>query len=361
MLRRYRRDRGVGRGPVPFAGPNAQAGAWFGRTAGAPRLRLPSDHFDGTRFFNPGVDTDKSLGDLWRWRRARTPAIWPDRIDLPAYPPPAQRAAGGEVLLTYIGQATVLIQVPGLNILTDPIFSERASPVAFAGPKRVRAPGIDFDALPPIDLVLLSHNHYDHLDRASLARLARRGSSVLVTGLGNRPVLRGLGLRQIVELDWWETCHPLPGVEVSYVPAQHWSSRTLADRRKALWGGHVVRHAGGTLYFAGDSGYGRHFGSIAERFRPDLALLPIGAYEPRWFMRSQHMNPDDAVKAHLDLGVGLSLAIHWGTFQLTDEALEAPLRELVAARLAQGVPAEAFVAPPPGEVVRWTGQSGVGA
>ena len=343
--------------PQALGSTNADLGGLFAARGGGRRSpavgRAPSDHFDGERFFNPGVDTDKRLADLLRWRRHRRPALWPKRLPLAAQPAPLAHAGPGEMLITCLGQASVLVQVPGCNILTDPIFSERASPVPFAGPKRVRDPGLGLDTLPPIGLVLLSHNHYDHMDLPSLARINDRWAPSVVTGLGNARLLRRLGLPRVLELDWGDTCEPVPGVEVAYVPAQHWSSRTFFDRRRALWGGHVIASTAGTLYFAGDTGYGPHLAAIGERYGPDVSLLPIGAYEPRWFMAAQHMNPDDAVKAHRDLGSRLSLAIHWGTFQLTDEALEAPLDALAVAKAAHGVPDAEFLAPEPGHRVRW--------
>ena len=312
--------------------------------------RPPSDHFDGQRFFNPGVDTDRGLGDLWRWRRSRRPAAWPSDLPHVRRPPPPAKSAPGELLLTYIGQATVLIQVAGCNILTDPIFSDRASPFRFAGPRRVRPPGLALDQLPPIDIVLLSHNHYDHMDLPSLRGLQRRWAPQVVTGLGNGAYLAGRGLPGAIELDWWDSCRPRTGVEVSYVPAQHWSARSLGDRRRMLWGGHVVRTATATLYFAGDTGFGPHFAEIGRRFAPDVALLPIGAYEPRWFMSAQHMNPEEAVTAHRILGATLSLGIHWGTFQLTDEAIDAPAIALGEALDEAKIPSERFAVLKPGQV-----------
>ncbi len=312
-----------------------------------------SDHFDGRRFFSPGVDTDKSLRDLWAWRRGRRAAPWPRQVALLPHPPPPQDVPAGEMLLTPVGHSTVLIQFQGCNVLTDPVFSDRASPLSWLGPKRVRAPGVAFEDLPRIDLVLLSHNHYDHMDLPSLSRIGRRWAPPIVTGLGNARTLIPAGIGNVVELDWWDSAVPLPGIAVRYVPAQHWSSRSPVDRRRALWGGHVLTTSAGTLLFAGDTGYGPHVAEIGRRCRPDVALLPIGAYEPRWFMAAQHMNPDEAVRAHVELGAQLSLAIHWGTFQLTDEAIDAPLQALEEAKAARGLPEAAFVAPWPGQAIRW--------
>ncbi len=318
----------------------------------APRAQL-SDHFDGERFFNPGLDVDRSFRDLlrWRWTGRRTP--WPKLPLIGPTPVPPAAAQRGEILVTLVGHSTVLVQVEGCNMLTDPMFSMRASPVSFMGPQRARAPGIAFDDLPRIDLVLLSHNHYDHLDLPTLRRLRDRGPPLILTGLGNGDLLERHGIGTVIELDWWQAHRPAKDIEVTYVPAQHWSSRTPFDRRRALWGGHMVETAAGRLFFAGDTGYGAHLAEIGRVFKPDIALLPIGAYEPRWFMSAQHMDPADAVRAHRDLGASLSLGIHWGTFQLTDEAIDAPLQALVEARRGAGIPDDAFLAPEPGTTLVW--------
>lgn len=310
-----------------------------------------SDHCDGRRFFNPGVALEKGLGDFLRWRLSRRPAPWPDWI-ADEDPPLPQSLRPGEVAATYIGQATLLLRFPGLAVLTDPIFSERASPVGWMGPKRVRAPAIALDDLPPIDAVLLSHNHYDHMDVPSLRRISDRWNPPIVTGIGNGAYLAARGLTNVIELDWWERTAPLPGLDIVYVPAQHWSRRRPWDTNRMLWGGHVVEAGGARVYFAGDTGYPARFSDIARRLGPpDVALLPIGAYEPRWFMAPQHMNPDEAVRAHLDLGARLSVAIHFGTFALTDEAIDAPTRALAEARREFDVSEAAFRIPAFGETI----------
>ena len=316
--------------------------------------RAISDHFDGKRFFNPGADTDKGFRDFLKWSLAGKRAKWPQRVVDPPQPSPPADVDPDVLAITFIGQATFLLQFAGCNLLTDPVFSERASPFASAGPKRVRPPGVAFDDLPRINAVLLSHNHYDHMDLASLKRLQARFAPVIVTGLENGRYLAGKGIGNAVELDWWET-HALPaGLRVTYVPAQHWSSRTPFDRRAMLWGGHVVEAPAARLYFAGDSGYSPSFAEIRRRLgAPDVALLPIGAYEPRWFMAAQHMDPADAVWAHLDLGASLSLAMHFGTFQLTDEAIDAPGRELAAALAAHGLAEQTFRLPGFGDTLTW--------
>lgn len=312
----------------------------------------PSDHFDGRLFFNPGVDTDKTILDLLRWQRLRTPTLWPKHLDNPPAAPPPATVASDAMALTFIGQACFLIRRPDIVVLTDPVFSDRASPFAFAGPKRVRAPGVALADLPKIDLVLLSHNHYDHMDLPTLRALHERWRPTIVTGLGNGAYLERKGIPGAIELDWWDSYAVRPGVDLTYVPAQHWSSRTMRDRRRMLWGGFVIDGAPGRLYFAGDSGYFDGFKAIRMRCgAPDVALLPIGAYEPRWFMKSQHMNPEEAVQAHRDLAAGRSLAMHWGTFQLTDEGIEEPVRALEVAKASEALAPEAFLAPLPGETV----------
>ncbi len=232
------------------------------------------------------------------------------------------------------------------------MYSERAGPWNIVGPRRVRRPAVALSDLPPIALVLLSHNHYDHCDLASLAEIARRFDPLVVTPLGNARLVRSAGIRRVEELDWWQlsASSPLP---VTMTPARHFSARTPFDRNRALWAGFMLTAGAASIYFAGDSAYAPFFGEIRERLGPiDLALLPIGAYEPRWFMHVVHMNPAEAVQAHLDLGAARSIAMHFGTFQLTSEAIDAPLQALDEARADRGVPRERFRALDFGESVR---------
>lgn len=246
--------------------------------------------------------------------------------------------------MTFIGQASFLLTTAFGTILTDPVFSDRVSPLSFLGPKRVRPPGLGLDALPPIDAILLSHNHYDHMDVPSLRRLrAANPTTPIVTGLGNTAYLKGKGIGGGIDRDWWEAADLRPGLRATFVPAQHWSSRSLGDRRRTLWGGFALSVGARRLYFAGDSGYCPWFATLRARWgAPDLALLPIGAYEPRWFMRSQHMNPEEAVQAHRDLDARRSIGMHFGTVQLTDEPIDEPLHALARAKAAAGLADDAF-------------------
>ncbi|HYW17400.1 MAG TPA: MBL fold metallo-hydrolase [Allosphingosinicella sp.] len=317
-----------------------------------------SDHFDGERFFNPGPGSSGPAHGgparfLNRVLGSNQRAQWPERVPVrPTVPP--RRVEGGEMLVTWIGHATVLVQTQGLNILTDPIWSERASPVSFAGPKRVRAPGVRFEDLPKIDLVLVSHNHYDHLDLPTLKRLRERDRPLIVTSLGNDSVIgRADG---VVALDWNEDlpiygpgctatmrCQALGKVVVSR--NHHWGSRWGTDRNRALWSAFTVQLPGGNLFFAGDTGYGDgSWADEAARLGPiRLAILPVGAYEPRDIMQNNHADPDEAVRLFETLKARTALGMHWGTFQLTFESIDDPPRRLAAARKARGLAPERFV------------------
>ncbi len=302
-----------------------------------------SDHCDGERFFNPHNNEDRSIGDVITWQRTRDRAEWPDEVPLASYPPPPATVDRGRVAVTFIGHATFLLRTADAVILTDPVFTTHAGPFGRLGPRRVRPPAIPLDRLPMPDIVLVSHNHYDHLQPSSLRRCAHGAEPQFVTGLGLGRYLRRLTLENVIELDWWQEADLGGGRIVACVPAQHFSARTPFDRNRTLWCGFVLRSGSETIYFGGDSGYGPHFKEIARRCPPiDVALLPIGAYEPRWFMRPVHMNPAEAVQAHVDLRARVSVGMHFGTFQLTDEAIDEPLLALDRALEERGLSDEEF-------------------
>jgi len=314
-----------------------------------------SDHFDGIHFFDQHGSQPKKLSDLLWWYTHRGATKWPEWAPSPYSDRPPRRVDGGALRVSFVGHATLLIQTAGVNILTDPVWSMRASPVSFAGPKRVNDPGVPFDALPPIDVVLVSHCHYDHLDVATLSALATPHRPRVVTPLGNDTIMRGHDTAIAAEArDWHERVEIGPGIAITPVPMRHWSARGLLDRNKALWAAFVIETPHGKIYFVADSGYGdgHHFRAAREHYGPlRLAILPIGAYEPRWFMRDQHMNPSDAVKALADCGAAQALAHHHGTFQLTDEAIDAPVIALQAALEQEKIPRERFAVLKPGQVV----------
>src|SRR6478752_7524040 len=316
-----------------------------------------SDHFDGLQFFDPDGVPPRSLGQVLRWQlgSGRERANWPDWVPSPYADTPPPRVDGGKVRLSYVGHASWLIQTAGLNILIDPVWSMRASPFTWAGPKRHNDPGIAFEALPKIDVVLVSHGHYDHLDLATLSKLAANFSPRVITPLGNDVTMRDAdGGIKAEAFDWQGRTALGNGVAVTLVPTRHWSARGLFDRNKALWASFVLETPAGKLYIVCDSGYGegKHFRRVAEKYGPlRLAILPIGAYEPRWFMKDQHMNPSDAVKALADCGAEQALAHHHGTFQLTDEAIDAPVMALDEALKEAKIPPERFAALKPGQVV----------
>jgi L-ascorbate metabolism protein UlaG (beta-lactamase superfamily) len=298
-----------------------------------------SDHFDGRRFVNPTGAAGQPFSAVPRMLlEPRTP--WPKRIDDPPQRPPGLDSA--VAVVTFIGHATFLIQTAAGNILTDPMYSERAGPLNVFGPRRVRRPAVLFDDLPPIAIVLLSHNHYDHCDLRTLGMLARRFNPIVVTPLGNGPLVRSAGVRRIEELDWWQAAKT-PPLPITLTPAHHFSARSPLDRNRALWGGFVMAVESARIFFAGDTAYAGHFRDVRERLGPiDLALLPIGAYEPRWFMQAVHMNAAEAAQAHLDLEATVSVGMHFGTFQLTPEGIDEPLRALGEARRARDIPPSRF-------------------
>lgn len=300
-----------------------------------------SDHFDGSRFYVPRVSTTRTFSDFLRWRRERRAVPWPHRLALSHHPPPPPSVEPGRVAVTMIGHATFLVRTAHAVWITDPVFTSHAGPFGRLGPRRVRPPALSVEQVPPLDIVLVSHNHYDHLQPSSLRALNTRGTPHIVVPLGLGDFVARRGFTRVHELDWWQTT-TIGTVAVTSVPAQHFSARTPWDRNATLWAGYLVRDGSTTVYFCGDSGYGPHFAQIGATARIDVALLPIGAYEPRWFMQPMHVNPEEAVRAHLDLRARSSIAMHFGVFHLTDEGIDAPIHALEAARSAAGLRANDF-------------------
>ena len=337
--------------------PFLAAGGWIGLRSNAnPYYSGPvSDHFDGTQFFIEGFTKEHSRMDLLRWQTGRKKAPWPEQLPGLNDKPP-QRVQGSAMRVSYVGHATVLVQTHGLNILIDPVWAERASPVQWAGPKRINAPGINLGDLPPLDVVLVSHNHYDHLDLATLGVLAaaHRGARFLMP-LGNDALMQGIvPADRMATFDWGAQTEIGPGCAVHFEPSYHWSARGLFDRRMALWSAFVITTPSGKIYHIADTGFadGALFRQAREKhggFR--LAILPIGAYEPRWFMRDHHINPDEAVQILQLCGAQQALAHHWGTFQLTDEPVDEPPRLLETALVREQIPAARFAVKRPGEVL----------
>ncbi len=313
---------------------------------------------DGERFDVPSHRVVNCTSDFWKWQTSGEKHRWPRWIENTGHPAPPERVHGEAMSATWVGHATVLVQTAGLNILTDPFFSMRASPFQFAGPKRVRHPGIALNDLPPVDLILISHNHYDHMDMPTLRKLARRHDAPILTPTGNARVIRKwVRGANIIERGWHEGYDLNQSAQVIPTPALHWSKRNFRDRNKALWSAFWIRAGNRNIYFAADTGFGSgtHFAETRQHYgQPDLALIPIGAYEPRWFMRAQHINPDEAAQAHKLLGAKTSIGIHHATIQLTDEAIDAPARALAEARARHGIAEHEFQTLDVGET--WTGQ-----
>lgn len=297
-----------------------------------------SDHFDGKRFFNPsGARPNRTADKLLKWQSERTPGQWSKYRELPSGPRPPLRVAEGALRVTFINHATTLIQQDGMNVITDPIYAERCAPTLVIGPRRVRPPGLKMTDLPRLDAVVLSHNHYDHMDVATLKKLQRGFPAMRVfAGLGNRAFLEAEGLQHVTELDWWQSVQ-VGALTITSVPNQHFSNRGLTDADGTLWTGYVFAGAAGRTYFAGDTGYGPHFAEVGKRLGPfRLAVLPIGAYRPEWFMSPIHVSPAQAVLAAKDLRAKVAVPMHYGTFELSDEGETEPVEELRRAAAAAG-------------------------
>ncbi len=285
-----------------------------------PYYRGPrTDHFDGRHFFNEEPFEEQQPSELARWQLDRHRGKWPDSAAIPAPAPPA-RVGGGALRVTMVNHATVLLQMDSLNILTDPVWSAKVGLEGQFGVRRHRPPGIPFDSLPRIDIVLISHDHYDHMDLPSLRRLQQRYHPRVITGLGNPGYLATQGIQGAEQLDWWQSATLAPGVRLTAVPARHWSGRTLSDRYERLWEGFVIEGRRDTVYFAGDTGWGRMYRELHARWsRFTLALLPVAPFRPRWYMARKHLSPDDAVRVAIETRSAMVIPIHWGTFELGDD------------------------------------------
>ncbi len=318
----------------------------FGYLISAPKYKGPvTDHFDGKRFINPGSVKAKGLGEVLKWMVGRKLGEWKERKDIAFGENPVEKVNDG-IRITFVNHSTFLIQVDGLNIITDPVWSKRTSPVEWAGPKRMRPPGISLDALPKIDLMLLSHNHWDHLDIKTVKKINEVHHPKIVTPLGVKAFLEQEGVLGSEEIDWWQEAVFNNSMRIHAVPAQHFSGRGIFDRDGTLWCGYVIKRAGGNIYFVGDTGYNpTTFKEIGDRCGPmEVALVPIGAFKPQWFMSPIHCSPEEAVKIHQDIKTKISIATHFGTFPLADDAENEPVDELKKAIEKSGIDAASFVA-----------------
>lgn len=288
-------------------------------------------NFNGREFVNQVPVPEKSFWTVAKWKMASETAPWQKRSGMRPGVAPPERVGIGELRVTWVNHSTTLIQMDGVNILTDPIWSERPSPYSFIGPKRYRDPGLRFEDLPPIDAVVVSHNHYDHFDVPTLARLAQKHGPRILAGLGSRAILEDEKIEGGRDLDWWEETRITERVTVTAVPAQHWSKRGFGDNNNTLWAGFVITGTSGPVYYSGDTGWGPHFEQVRNHFGPiRLALLPIGAFEPRWFMKHMHISPEEAVDAARILEAQVTVPVHWGTFSLGDDGQDEPPQVLEA-------------------------------
>lgn len=291
-----------------------------------------SDHYNGDRFVNTGNVEEKGFRDLIKWAMNREPGTW-QKIEKTNHVPFEGHNPDTITRISFVNHSTFLIQIGHFNILTDPVWSERVSPFQWIGPARKRPPGINFENLPEIHLILISHNHYDHLDISTLKRLNQQFEPLVIAPLGVPAFLKKHNIRHVQEMDWWEELELNKEITIACVEAQHFSGRGMFDRNKTLWAGYVIKSEKGNIYFAGDTGYGDFFKQIASKYAPiELAMLPIGAYLPRWFMSPIHISPEEAVQIHRELNAEKSVAIHFGTFPLGDDGMQQPVRDLEKAK-----------------------------
>ena len=323
---------------------------FFGWFFSAPVYRgLVSDHFDGRKFHNPQGVLSMGFKSLIKWMRTREKGEWKELKDVPFGPPPKGKIEGDSIVVTFVNHSTFLIQTLGLNILTDPIWSERAGPVSFAGPHRMRPPGIHFEDLPTVDIILLTHNHYDHLDIETLKKLSAKYNPKIYTALGVGKFLEKNGINNIIEMDWWNEIGIDQGITLVCTPAQHFSGRGMFDRDRTLWCGFALKTDKGSIYYSGDTGFGDFFKEIAQRISPvRLSFLPIGAFKPQWFMSSIHTSPEDAVRIHQILKSSQSIGMHFGTFHLADDGMDEPEMTLKEVLKKDGIPESEFIAPEEG-------------
>jgi len=321
----------------------------IGKVISAPRYSgKASNHFDTRKFINPSGAKAKGINSVFKWIARRDQGPWAKNYETEVGPKPS--SSSESLLITFVNHSTFLIQWNHLNILTDPIWSERCSPFSFVGPQRMRPPGIHFEELPHIDAVLISHNHYDHLDIPTIRQIEAKWSPVFIVPLGVKAHLDQLGIQNAIELDWWNETNM--GITVRSLPAQHFSGRGMFDRDRTLWAGYLLEHGGKKVYFAGDSGYGDLFKEIGKKVGPvDVSLIPIGAYLPTWFMSPIHISPAEAVKVHQDVKSAVSVGMHFGTFPLADEGQGKAEEDLILTLEAAGVKQGAFIIPEEGKAI----------
>lgn len=302
-------------------------------------------HHDGERFFNTGLPRKAKsfFKGLSMW--LSTPkSQWPETVANTAIPDVNKNIADNQVSVTYVNHVTFLLQFNGLTVLTDPVWCKRASPFKFMGPARVRKPGISLDNLPKIDLILISHNHYDHLDAKTLKQLNKKFSPKVFCPLGDGKLISSLGFKDVEEFDWWNNNQVNDQIKITFTPMQHWSARGLFDQYKSLWGSYVIEYNNKNIFFGGDGGYCEHFKQIRQKIGAfDLSFVGIGSYEPRWFMQDMHTNPEEAAQIHLDLNSKLSVGMHFGTFQLSAESIDQPIIDLQIAKNKLQIPDNEFI------------------
>ncbi len=302
-----------------------------------------TDHFNGHRFKNPSKRSAKGFKDVFKYIRKRQKDKWPKFENPYVRKTKVEDANEHEIKIHFVNHSSFLIQIGSVNILTDPIWSEYCSPVPLPMLKRKRPPGIMFDKLPRIDLVLISHNHYDHLDKKTIKRITKTHDPMAITCLGNANTIKSMGISSVLELDWWQR-NQFQNIEIEAVPANHFSSRGTFDRNTSLWCGFIIRSGKKQIYFVGDTGYGSTFNTIGQKYGAmDLSLIPIGAYKPRWFMSPIHISPQEAVQLHKDVKSKKSIAMHYGTFALADDSPDRAINEFKTARDLESISEDEFL------------------